>query len=78
MLLLLSIAQLMVILDISAVNVALPDLAADLGIARADIGDAFLVAAALAGAAGVVALIVLPSARHFLPKLALAPRLAVH
>ena len=42
------------------------------------IGDAFLVAAALAGAAGVVALIVLPSARHFLPKLALAPRLAVH
>jgi EmrB/QacA subfamily drug resistance transporter len=38
LLLLLSVAQLMVILDISAVNVALPDLAADLGIARADIG----------------------------------------
>jgi EmrB/QacA subfamily drug resistance transporter len=36
--LLLSVAQLMVILDISAVNVALPDLSADLGIARADIG----------------------------------------
>src|SRR4051795_7758853 len=36
--LLLSVAQLMVILDISAVNVALPDLAKDLGIARADIG----------------------------------------
>src|ERR1700760_1150499 len=36
--LLLSVAQLMVILDISAVNVALPDLARDLGIARADIG----------------------------------------
>jgi EmrB/QacA subfamily drug resistance transporter len=32
------IAQLMVIIDISAVNVALPDLARDLGIARADIG----------------------------------------
>src|SRR3954447_388780 len=36
--LLLSVAQLMVILDISAVNVALPDLAKDLGISRADIG----------------------------------------
>src|SRR5215216_2556473 len=34
---LLCVAQLMVILDISAVNVALPDMAADLGIARADI-----------------------------------------
>src|SRR3954452_7981136 len=31
-------AQLMVILDISAVNVALPDLARDLGISGADIG----------------------------------------
>jgi EmrB/QacA subfamily drug resistance transporter len=38
LLLLLSVAQLMVILDISAVNVALPDLAADLGIDRGDIG----------------------------------------
>src|SRR4051812_30714700 len=36
--LLLSVAQLMVILDISAVNVALPDLAKDLDIAREDIG----------------------------------------
>ena len=34
----LAVAQLMVILDISAVNVALPDLAWDLGIARSDIG----------------------------------------
>src|SRR5215207_10048742 len=38
LLLMLSVAQLMVILDISAVNVALPDLAKDLGIAHADIG----------------------------------------
>ena len=38
LLLLLSVAQLMVILDISAVNVALPDLAKDLGVAKADIG----------------------------------------
>ncbi|MGS0684298.1 MFS transporter [Nakamurella sp. GG22] len=34
----LAVAQLMVILDISAVNVALPDLAADLGIAASGIG----------------------------------------
>ena len=34
----LAVAQLMVILDISAVNVALPDMASDLGIARADVG----------------------------------------
>jgi EmrB/QacA subfamily drug resistance transporter len=34
----LAVAQLMVILDISAVNVALPDMANDLGIASADIG----------------------------------------
>src|SRR4051794_18287542 len=38
LLLLLSVAQLMVILDISAVNVALPDLSSDLDIARGDIG----------------------------------------
>jgi EmrB/QacA subfamily drug resistance transporter len=38
LLLLLSVAQLMVILDISAVNVALPDLAADLGLAHTDLG----------------------------------------
>src|SRR4051794_809420 len=38
MLLLLALAQLMVILDISAVNVALPDLGKDLGIAAGDLG----------------------------------------
>ena len=38
LLVLLAVAQLMVILDISAVNVALPDMASDLGIARGDIG----------------------------------------
>ena len=38
LLLLLCVAQLMVILDISAVNVALPDLAKDLNIAQGDIG----------------------------------------
>jgi EmrB/QacA subfamily drug resistance transporter len=37
LLLLLCVAQLMVILDISAVNVALPDLAADVGLGRADL-----------------------------------------
>src|SRR4051794_36231037 len=38
LLLLLCVAQLMVILDISAVNVALPNLARDLQIPKADIG----------------------------------------
>jgi EmrB/QacA subfamily drug resistance transporter len=42
------------------------------------IGNAFLVAAVIAGAASVLALVILPSARSFLPKLALAPRVAVH
>ena len=42
------------------------------------IGDAFLVAGALAGVASLVALAILPSARSFLPKLRLAPRVAVH
>jgi EmrB/QacA subfamily drug resistance transporter len=42
------------------------------------IGDAFLAASLIAGAASVAALVILPSARTFLPKLALAPRVAVH
>ena len=42
------------------------------------IGNAFLVAGVIAAAASVVALVVLPSARTFLPKLAHAPRVAVH
>jgi hypothetical protein len=42
------------------------------------IGHAFLAAAVIAGVASVVALLVLPSARTFLPKLALAPRVAIH
>jgi EmrB/QacA subfamily drug resistance transporter len=42
------------------------------------IGDAFLAAAIIAGAASAAALVILPSARTFLPKLALAPRVAVH
>jgi EmrB/QacA subfamily drug resistance transporter len=42
------------------------------------IGDAFLVAAVIAAAASAAALVLLPSARAFLPKLAHAPRVAVH
>jgi hypothetical protein len=42
------------------------------------IGDAFLVAGLIAAAASAAALLVLPSARTFLPKLADAPRVAVH
>ena len=37
-----------------------------------------LVSAVIAGVGSLVALVILPSARHFLPKLALAPRIAVH
>jgi EmrB/QacA subfamily drug resistance transporter len=42
------------------------------------IGDAFLAAAIIAAAASAAALVILPSARTFLPKLALGPRVAVH
>jgi EmrB/QacA subfamily drug resistance transporter len=42
------------------------------------IGDAFLAAAVIAGVASAAALVILPSARTFLPKLALTPRVAVH
>jgi hypothetical protein len=42
------------------------------------IGDAFLVISATAAVASIVALVVLPSAASFLPKLRLAPRVAIH
>jgi hypothetical protein len=42
------------------------------------IGDAFLVISATAAAASILALIVLPSAATILPRLRLAPRVAVH
>ena len=43
-----------------------------------DIADAFLAAAGIAGAAAIAAMLVLPSAASFLPKLRLAPRIAIH
>ncbi len=42
------------------------------------IGDAFLAAAVLAAVAGMVALVLLPSARSFLPRMRISPRVAVH
>jgi EmrB/QacA subfamily drug resistance transporter len=42
------------------------------------IGDAFVVAAAIAGIAGLLALVVLPASSSFLPQLRLAPRVAIH
>jgi len=42
------------------------------------LGDAFLVSGIIAAVAGVVALFVLPSAESFLPKMRLAPRVAMH
>ena len=52
-----------------------PDAAAEL--ARG-IGDAFLVAGAIAGIGSLLALAILPSAGSFLPRLRLAPPVAVH
>jgi hypothetical protein len=42
------------------------------------LGDAYLAAAVIAGAAAVLALVVLPSARSFLPRLRLAPSMPMH
>ena len=42
------------------------------------ISDAFLAVAGIAALASVIALVVLPSAATFLPKLRLAPRVAIH
>jgi hypothetical protein len=42
------------------------------------ISDGFLVAACIAAGGAVIALLILPSAATFLPKLRLAPRVAVH
>jgi hypothetical protein len=42
------------------------------------LGDAYLAAGVIAGVASVVALIVLPSARTFLPRLQLAPGVPIH
>jgi hypothetical protein len=42
------------------------------------LGHAFLAVSGLAAAASVIALILLPSAASFLPKLRLAPRMAIH
>ena len=42
------------------------------------LGDAYLAAAIIAGAAALLALVVLPSARSFLPRLRLAPSMPMH
>ena len=42
------------------------------------ISDAFLAAGAIAGTASLIALLILPAAASFLPKLRLAPRVAIH
>lgn len=42
------------------------------------IGDAFRVAAIIAGSSSLLALVILPSAKQFLPKFRLAPRVAIH
>jgi hypothetical protein len=42
------------------------------------VSDAFLAAGAIAGVAALIAVLILPSAASFLPKLRLAPRIAIH
>jgi hypothetical protein len=42
------------------------------------LGDAYLAAGALAAAASLLALIILPSAKSFLPRLSLAPSMPIH
>ena len=42
------------------------------------LGDAYLAAGVLAGAASLLALLILPSARSFLPRLRLAPSMPIH
>jgi MFS family permease len=48
------------------------------GLVADGIGDAFLALAGLAGLASLAALVVIPAAAVFLPKLRLAPRVAIH
>jgi EmrB/QacA subfamily drug resistance transporter len=47
-------------------------------VTSAGLADAYLVAAIIAGTASVLALVILPSARSFLPRLRLAPSLPIH
>ncbi|HEX8104231.1 MAG TPA: MFS transporter [Solirubrobacteraceae bacterium] len=57
---------------------ALAAIAAGPATGAGGIGDAFLAAGAVAAVAGLAALVVLPPAAAFLPKLRLAPPVAVH
>jgi hypothetical protein len=47
-------------------------------VTSAGLADAYLVAGVIAGAASLLALVILPSARSFLPRLRLAPSLPIH
>ena len=48
------------------------------GLSADGIGDAFLALAGIVGLAGLAAFVVIPAAATFLPKLRLAPRVAIH
>jgi EmrB/QacA subfamily drug resistance transporter len=48
------------------------------GVLTQGIGDAFLALSGVAGVAGLAALLVIPPAATFLPRLRLAPRVAIH
>ncbi|HVQ22145.1 MAG TPA: MFS transporter, partial [Candidatus Saccharimonadia bacterium] len=60
-------------------TIAASSAAADAPLALSQgIGDAFLAVSGLTALASVIALVILPSAAIFLPKLRLAPRVAMH
>jgi EmrB/QacA subfamily drug resistance transporter len=71
----LGIAVLVTIATAATGGAGAPASAADFATA---LGDAYLAAGILAGAASLIALIILPSARSFLPRLRLAPSMPIH
>ena len=66
-----------VLISVATAGLGAPAAAAPAAVAER-IGDAFLVAGGMAGAAAIIALVVLPSAASFLPKLRMGPRVAIH
>jgi EmrB/QacA subfamily drug resistance transporter len=71
----LGIAVLVSIATAAIGGTAAPATAADFA---SGLGDAYLAAAIIAGAASLLALAILPSARSFLPRLRLAPAMPMH
>jgi EmrB/QacA subfamily drug resistance transporter len=67
-----------ILVSIVTAGIGAPGSAAAGAAIAGGIADAFVAASAIAGLAGMIALVVLPSASRFLPMLRLAPRVAIH